>query len=315
MSSTSRNSFTEAWLSGFDGVKFYTRTYYTASSAQAVLLFIHGFAEHIGRYEWAHAQCAIKGITVFSFDQRGFGRTALDSSHKSKGSAYGKTDLHSQMRDIEWWLKYLRNQNPHLPIFLMGHSMGGALVLAFPTRTTAPPAKESAELLSGVIASSPLVLQHVSTSRPVRFLVDNLSKIAPNMPFDASLPNEFLSRDPAVIAALEADPLVMQKGSLKCLSDMLNVGEELYERDYLNWPKDLPVLFVHGDADKVRVTSFGAAQDLFNRLQAMDKIFETVKDAYHELVHEPDGVKERFMDSCISWILERAARQPSSVQF
>ncbi|KAI9069020.1 lysophospholipase [Trametes sanguinea] len=296
------DGFTEEWLPGYDGIQFYTRTY-PAASARAVLLLIHGFAEHIGRYEWAHARCASNGITVFAFDQRGFGRTALDSSHKSKRSSYGKTDLHCQMRDIEWWLKHLRNKHPSLPIFMTGHSMGGALVLAFPTRSTPPPVKDSVALLSGVIASSPLVLQHVSTSRPLRFLVDQLSKVLPNLPFDASLPNQYLSRDPEVIAALEADPLVMQKGSLKCLSDMLNAGEGLYKHDYQNWPKDLPVIFFHGDADKV--TSYEASRQFFDKLQAKDKQFETIKDAFHELVHEPNGVKERFTDNCISWILER----------
>ncbi|OSD07714.1 lysophospholipase [Trametes coccinea BRFM310] len=303
MSGALDTGFIEEWQPGHDGVQFYTRTY-PAASPRAVLLLVHGFAEHIGRYEWAHARCAHNGITVFAFDQRGFGRTALDSAHKSKGSSYGKTDLHSQMRDIEWWLQHLRNEYPSLPIFAMGHSMGGALVLAFATRSTPPPAKDSVALLSGVIASSPLVLQHVSTSRPLRFLVDQLSKIFPNLLFDASLPNQYLSRDPEVMSALESDPLVMQKGSLKCLSDMLNAGESLYKHDYQNWPSDLPVIFLHGDADKV--TSYKASREFFDKLQAKDKNFETIKDAFHELVHEPKGVKERFMDDCISWILERA---------
>ncbi|KAL7284407.1 hypothetical protein ACG7TL_001697 [Trametes sanguinea] len=295
MSGALDTGFIEEWQPGHDGVQFYTRTY-PAASPRAVLLLVHGFAEHIGRYEWAHARCAHNGITVFAFDQRGFGRTAVDSAHKSKGSSYGKTDLHSQMCDIEWWLKHLKNKYPTMPIFAMGHSMGGALVLAFATRSRSPPAKDSVALLSGVIASSPLVLQHVSTSKPLRFLVDQLSRILPNLPFDASLPNQYLSRDPEVIAALEADPLVMQKGSLKCLSDMLNA-----------------------------VTSYKASRELFENLQAKDKNFETIKvmntyrccicgsshllqDAFHELVHEPNGVKERFMDDCISWILERAVQ-------
>ena len=115
-------AYTERWLPGYDGTQFYTRTY-SAASPRAVLLFVHGFAEHIARYEWAHGVYASKGITVVTYDQRGFGRTALDKEHKSKESAYGKTSWHDQFSDIEHWLKHVKKEHPDLPLFLMGHSM------------------------------------------------------------------------------------------------------------------------------------------------------------------------------------------------
>lgn len=121
-SSTSAHSYTEAWLPGHDGLQFYTRTY-AAASPRAVLLFVHGYIEHCARYEWAHGVFASRGVSVFTFDQRGFGRTALDKEHKSKQSAYGKTSWHDQFADIEWWLKYVKKEIPGLPIFLMGQSM------------------------------------------------------------------------------------------------------------------------------------------------------------------------------------------------
>lgn len=115
-------TYAEAWLPGWDGLNFYTRTY-TASSPRAVAVFVHGFAEYVGRYEWAHGVYASKSITVFAFDQRGFGLTALDMEHKSKESKYGKTSWADQFADLEWWLKYVKDKFPTLPIFLAGHSM------------------------------------------------------------------------------------------------------------------------------------------------------------------------------------------------
>lgn len=126
-SSPTPRTFTEAWLPGHDGTKFYTRTY-PAPSPRAVLLFVHGFAEHLGRYEWAHGEYASQGITVFTYDQRGFGRTALDHPNKSKHSAYGKTSWPDQLSDIEFWVKHLKSEYSELPLFLKGHSM----VSAFP---------------------------------------------------------------------------------------------------------------------------------------------------------------------------------------
>lgn len=115
-------TFTEAWLPGHDSINFYTRTY-AAESPRAVVIFVHGFSEHVGRYEWAHSVCAMNGLTVFAYDQRGYGRTALDRAHKSKGSAFGKTSLHDGLLDFEWWLRHLKREYPDLPLFALGNSM------------------------------------------------------------------------------------------------------------------------------------------------------------------------------------------------
>ena len=121
--------YTESWLSGRDGIKFYTRTYSAGASPRAVVVFVHGFAEYVARYEWAHGVYASRGITVFAFDQRGFGLTALDRENKSKESKYGKTSWRDQFTDMEWWLKYVRDNFPPLPLFLVGHCMVRSLLL------------------------------------------------------------------------------------------------------------------------------------------------------------------------------------------
>lgn len=113
--------YVEAWLPGHDGLQFYTRTY-PATFPKAVVLFVHGFAEHVGRYEHAHVQYPARSITVFAFDVRGYGRTALDTAHRSKEAAYGKTSWDWQLRDIEFWGQHLAKEYPNVPLYLMGHS-------------------------------------------------------------------------------------------------------------------------------------------------------------------------------------------------
>ena len=115
-------AFEESWLAGPGGTKFYTRIY-KADQPKAVLVFLHGFAEHIGRYDHVHDKYSEKGITVFTYDARGFGKTALDAGNKSKDSSYGKTSWKQQFEDIEWAIGYSRKQVPGVPTFLMGHSM------------------------------------------------------------------------------------------------------------------------------------------------------------------------------------------------
>ncbi|KAI0767163.1 lysophospholipase [Fomes fomentarius] len=300
-STTSIPTYTAAWSSGYDGTRFYTRTY-TASSPRAVVLFVHGFAEHIARYEWAHGVYASKGITVFTYDQRGFGRTALDKDKKSKDSAYAKTSWHDQFSDIEFWLKHLKKEYPELPLFLMGHSMGGGLVLGFATRTIPAPEKETLSLLSGVVASSPLILQTTPASRMARFVGGKLSGVLPSLLIPAPIPVEDLSHDSVANALNTNDPWIIQKGSLKGLHDMLSGGEQLLWSNYKHWPRDLPLFIVHGDADKV--TSFKASREFFGKVDAVDKEFKPFEGGFHELIHEPEGVKEKFVDECILWIVK-----------
>ena len=121
MATAMANNFIEQWLPGYDGHQFYTRTY-GATFPRAVVLFVHGFAEHIGRYELAHQKYPPRSVTVFAFDLRGYGRTALDAAHKSKDAAYGKTNWAWQLRDIEFFAQHLAQAYPGTPLYLMGHS-------------------------------------------------------------------------------------------------------------------------------------------------------------------------------------------------
>lgn len=123
---TMAEAFKENWLAGPHSTQFYTRTYTPSGAAppKACITFVHGFAEHIGRYSHFHPLLAQKGIAVFAYDQRGFGLTALDTSgKKSKSSSYGKTSWTDQMGDINWALKHAQSLFPGVPLFLMGHSM------------------------------------------------------------------------------------------------------------------------------------------------------------------------------------------------
>lgn len=117
----STTPYTEAWLPGFDGHQFYTRTW-PAESPKAVTLYVHGFGDHIGRYDHIHVRWPQHGITLFAYDLRGFGRTALDEAHRSPDASYGKTSRDLELADVEWWIEHVAKAYPGLPIFLMGYS-------------------------------------------------------------------------------------------------------------------------------------------------------------------------------------------------
>ncbi|KAH9847882.1 lysophospholipase [Lenzites betulinus] len=315
-------ALTEAWLPGRDGLKFYTRTY-AAPVPRAVAIFVHGFSEHITRYEWAHRLCASKGVTLFAYDERGYGRTALDKVHRSQESAFGKTCLQDGLLDFEWWLKHVRQQFPTLPIFALANSMGGALVLAFVTRPSPPPSKEAVALLSGIISSGTMLYQHQVKSMLLRFVCKTAGTILPNLVINAHIPASDVTRNTGMQAVRSTDVYAPEKGSLKGITDMLDIGEEIWLKDHINYPRSLPIMLLHGSLDRVgfhlltdfvcfsqsdiiQVTSFEHAQQFIEKLDADDKTFLPFTGGYHELFHEPDGMKEKVVEECTSWILRHA---------
>ncbi|KAJ3019074.1 hypothetical protein NUW54_g178 [Trametes sanguinea] len=276
----------EAWLSGPAGHRFYTRTY-AADKVKAVVLFVHGFADHISRYEDAHTQFAQRGIAVFAYDLRGFGRTALDIENRSPDESYGKTSRQLEINDLQFWINYVAGKFPTKPIFLLGYSAGGGLALAFPTRRDAPPSTDTVAKLAGVM-------------RPALVVANGISKVAPWLPFPAPMPEEYFSRDPAVVIAIKKDPLRMARGTIRGLLDMLGQGEELLEESWRYWPKDLPLLMLWGTADESACPRAGSA--FFKKLDINDKKLVEYENVFHDLLHEADNIPEKVMEEYCSWI-------------
>ncbi|KAI0300446.1 Alpha/Beta hydrolase protein [Multifurca ochricompacta] len=257
------STFTEAWLPGLKSSSFYTRTYAPASgTTRGVIVFIHGFIEHVARYEYVHKRWADRGFVVFTFDQRGFGRTALDPK-KSPGAVYGRTD-------VAWAYACPGSSSYRAP--------GGGLVLSFATRANT---QDSVSQLSGIIATSPCI----RLTKPPASVARRLGSLARSI---------FRTRTFPLVKANEADPLIRRNASLRAVDDMLRRGENLDTTDHKKWPTALPVLVVHGTEDMV-------LEQFIEKLPASDKKISLYEGGYHELQNEPDGVKEKFTDECVAW--------------
>ncbi|KAF8161353.1 Alpha/Beta hydrolase protein [Crassisporium funariophilum] len=295
--------YVEAWLPGPSSTQFYTRTYSPTlpQPTKAAIVFVHGFAEHIGRYTHFHPLLAGHGIAVFTYDQRGFGLTAQDPKNKSKTSAYGKTCWKDQMADIEWAVGHARKSFEGVPLFLMGHSMGGGEVLGFATQGEKGSHRATLSSLAGVIATSPLLEQATPASKLAKWIGGKLSALAPYTLIPAGVKAEELSHDPEINEAYLKDPLVKQSGSLKGIHDMLSKGEALL-RSTKDWPQNLPALLIHGTEDKV--TSHQASQTFHDNIPAAKKTITLFPGGYHELQNEPDGVKEKLAGEIIAFIDE-----------
>ncbi|KAF9431724.1 hypothetical protein BGZ76_011782 [Entomortierella beljakovae] len=282
----------EEWITSEDGHEIFTKTWYAVGTPVASIVFVHGFGEHIVRYDHVFEEFNKAGFQVSSYDQRGFGQTGKKSKSFGNTGGYDKA-----IPDITAALK--RGEIEGLPLFLMGHSYGGGQVLNYdcigPLRTK----------LAGVIASAPLVLAAAS-SRPNALtfsFAEVVSKVVPSLKIPLNLPSKFISRDEEQVTKYKADPLVHGQITMKGLVDMLGNGKMLLTSRFKDITADVPLLICHGTVDGL--TDYDASKAFFDKVEVKDKEYKVYEEHYHELHNEPEVDRKVVIDYYIQWIRSR----------
>ncbi len=208
--------YDEGWLETDDDNRLYWRRISPTETPSATMLFVHGLAEHSGRYTHVMKHFADRGFDCWAFDYRGHGRSPGLRVHVDRFDEF-LTDLGAAHRMV-------RGAEPGRPFFLIGHSQGGLITLRY---TLTHP-----EDLEAVVVSSPFLGVHPD-SRPntlMRMSAHLLSTVAPRLmlskPPDAGL----LSHDPAVGEAYLADPLTSRSVSARWFTEVMAAHRNTYDR-------------------------------------------------------------------------------------
>lgn len=283
----------------------YTCTWKPDGPPVAKLIFIHGFNDHIKRYYELFPTLATRGIEVHGFDQRGWGRSVREPSQKG---LTGPTSL--VLSDIA---SFIKTQLPSpVPVFVMGHSMGGgeALMLA-----SDPAYEELVQSIRGWVLESPFIgfPKGFEPNSVEVFLGRLAAKVVPHMKRLSPLPPENLTRDPEVVASLKEDKLLHDTGTLEGLSGMLDRTSALGEgRAKLD--KGVKSIWL-GHGTKDMGTSYEASEKWIKaQTQVQDKEFKTYEGWSHQLHADLPGNRGVFAKDVGDWILARLgneARQTS----
>lgn len=244
---------------------------------RAIVLIIHGLAEHLGRYDYVTDKFNSFGYSVYRYDQRG---------HGSSGGERGFFPRYDTLADdANVMVDLVRKENADLPVFLLGHSMGGMSVIGFSIKY---PNK-----IRGVILSGALCID----------LNDMTDSIPADLPPMALLPNQLSSlicSDPQVVKAYEDDPAVLKEITVslfrqnKSCLDWFNSKRNLKKVQY-------PILILHGGADKIIFPQ--NAHHLYDNISSTDKEVKVYEGLYHEILNEK--AKDEVIEDIHRWIEKR----------
>ena len=141
----------ESMITSFDGTKLYLKKE-TAADNKAVIVIVHGLCEHQGRYDYFAEKLHEVGIGTYRFDHRGHGR--------SEGEETFYSDFNELLDDTNVVVDMAIEENPDIPVFLLGHSMGGFTVSLYG-------AKYPDKKLRGIITSGALTADNGNLIRGV----------------------------------------------------------------------------------------------------------------------------------------------------
>ena len=244
-----------------------------------LIVIIHGFGEHGGRYIELAAALAEKGFSVVVPDLLNHGL--------SSGKRGDISDVPTCVSILRQFTEaHILPSVKQASYTLYGHSFGGMVAIRW--------AMNAPKQLNRLIVQSPLIKVGFQIPAWKEFLGLSLADVLPGFSLSMNLDTSALSHDAEVVRAYQADPLVHNKMSARCYRSIVNTRDAI-----LAHPEQvkLPTLLLCGLSD--RIISIATARMWFNQLTCNKRIVE-FPDAYNELHHE-QLIRQRVIDELSSW--------------
>ncbi len=249
------------------GIELFWVRWSWAAAAEAehhtrgMVVLVHGLGEHCDAYPRVLSRLLPAGFTVYAFDLRGHGRSPGQRGHIDSWDDY--------RQDLRAFARFVQSRFVGPPLFLLGHSLGGVIVLDYAIRYP--------EGLRGVAAISP-ALGEVGISTAKRMLARALSRVWPTFSTATGLDTKAISREPEVVAAYQQDPMVHDRGTARLGTELMTTLRWLHAHAA---DLRLPLLIQHGDAD--RIAQIDGSRSFVTAAGVSDKELRIYPGAYHQI--------------------------------
>jgi alpha-beta hydrolase superfamily lysophospholipase len=228
---------------------------------KAVLINLHGLGDHSGLYPTLASHFPAHNIALYAYDMRGNGRSPGQRAYLRGWHEY-RGDLHAFLGRVRKW-------EGDLPLFILGNSLGGLVVLDYALHYPAG--------LSGVIAAA-TPLGEVGVPPFLMALGRIMSRICPRFSLEVGMDLSGLARDPAVVERVLADPLFHRRGTARLSTEVTAAIRRVQARAET---LSVPLLILHGSAD--RMVPPEGSRHFFRRVHQTDRELREYPGAYHGL--------------------------------
>ena len=277
-SSTPAQEHIRKTFAGAGGVSLFRQAWRPSGLSRAVLVNLHGLGDHSDLYPTLVGHFTRRGVAVHAMDLRGNGRSGGQRAYVERWKDY-REDLHR-------FVHLVREEEPGLPVFLVGNSLGGLIVLEY--------AMHHPEGIQGVIAASP-PLGRLGIPAPLLALGRIMSRVWPRFSLRTGMDLSGLARDPAVLQTVLADPLFHRVGTARLSTEVLAAIARV-QAAAPRFP--LPLLVLHGSADRM-VPPDGSRQFVAS-VEHPDCELREYAGAFHVLFADLDH--ERVLTDVERWI-------------
>jgi lysophospholipase len=218
---------------------------------------------------------------MYAADLRGHGKSGGRRGHVDNFDDY--------LADTRSLIEKAREANPQAKTFLLGHSLGGLIVLDY---------AEKIGNISGVIATAPLLRLKMKVPEWKVALGRALSSLTPTLSMKTGLDPNLLSHDQQVARDYVNDPLVHGVASTRFYTELLRgVNETVQDGNKLT----LPCLVMVGTGDGIVDSS--VTQEFFKTIASSDKTLKIYDGFYHEVLNEPQ--KDSLLNEINAWVSAR----------
>tara|TARA_S200000501_G_scaffold25072_2_gene21801 strand:+ start:95164 stop:96003 length:840 start_codon:yes stop_codon:yes gene_type:complete len=270
------------WIDNFLQIKIFSKTWIPDKNRKAVLIIVHGLAEHIGRYNHLGEFLSSKGYIVEGYDMRGHGR--------SEGKTAYIKSIYDHVDDLKKFVNIIEKKHREKKIFIIGHSLGGAVTCLYLI--------DNKPKISGVILSGAVIkisdeisptLQKLSLLVGIFFPFLKTTKINSNA----------ISRDKNIVILYNNDNLVYKGGTYARTGAEIIRGTKIIKKRMKHIIT--PILIMHGSSD--RLTDPSGSYLLYHGISSKDKTLKIYEEFYHELFNEIG--KEKVFKDIDSWLEKR----------
>jgi len=262
----------------------FERSWRPKGDARGMLVVVHGLKDHSARYADFAVGLAKRGFSVRSYDHRGHGR--------SDGKPQRVDDFADFMTDLDSFVRRSKQSEPKVPVFVLGHSMGGAIATGY--------ALDHQADIAGLLLSAPALAADASGA--AKFGAHVASALFPGVGA-AALPIEKFSRSPEVIARAKRDPFVdLSDVPARTIAGLLDTMDRITEnRSKLV----LPILGMHEKVDEITLPS--GTREFLGGVSSKDKTLWMCPKLVHDLLHEPEGAE--MADGVARWLEAHTAEK------